>query len=77
MLKDSSIPGGVLIWTVENNSNQEYYVSLTFTFASGNGISTYSTGEYNIYFNTKYYILQLFIKSLVILKYIEEKSIDF
>lgn len=63
MLKDSCIPGGVFIWTVENNSNQEYYVSLTFTFASGNGLSTNSSGEYNIYFYFKYHILQLFIKS--------------
>lgn len=65
MLKDSCIPGGVFIWTVENNSNQEYYVSLTFTFASGNGFSTYSTGQYIIlYFNNKCYTLQLLIISL-------------
>lgn len=55
MLKDSCIPGGVFIWTVENNSNEQYYVSLTFSFASGNGLSTHSTGEYNLYFNNKYY----------------------
>ncbi|VVC26259.1 Hypothetical protein CINCED_3A006003 [Cinara cedri] len=43
--KDSSIPGGVFIWTVENNSSEQYFVSLTFTFASGNGVSSYNTDE--------------------------------
>ncbi|KAF0760009.1 non-lysosomal glucosylceramidase, partial [Aphis craccivora] len=43
--KDSCIPGGVFIWTVENNSNEQYSVSLTFTFASGNGISAYNTDQ--------------------------------
>lgn len=54
MLKDSCIPGGVFIWTVENNSNQQYYVSLTFTFSSGNGFLKNSTGEYNLYFDKGY-----------------------
>ncbi|XP_050440390.1 non-lysosomal glucosylceramidase isoform X2 [Adelges cooleyi] len=43
--KDSCVPGGVFIWTVENNSNSQYNISITFTFASGNGVSSYNTDE--------------------------------
>lgn len=44
LLQDSCVPGCVFIWTVENNSNQQYFVSLTFTFSSGNGVQGYSQG---------------------------------
>lgn len=50
LLQDSCVPGGVFIWSVENNSNQHYSVSLTFTFASGNGVPTYTTGKHKFMF---------------------------
>ncbi|XP_050524900.1 non-lysosomal glucosylceramidase isoform X2 [Daktulosphaira vitifoliae] len=45
--KDSCVPGGVFIWNVENNSIYQYNISITFTFASGNGVSSYNTDEAN------------------------------
>lgn len=35
--KDSSVPGGVFVWSVENNSNELLYVSITFTVKNGTG----------------------------------------
>ncbi|XP_049963211.1 non-lysosomal glucosylceramidase [Schistocerca serialis cubense] len=35
--KDSSLPGGVFVWLIENNSGEDKHVSITFTFKNGVG----------------------------------------
>lgn len=34
---DSSLPCAVFVWSAENKSGKDLYVSITFTFQSGNG----------------------------------------
>ncbi|XP_046752311.1 non-lysosomal glucosylceramidase [Diprion similis] len=38
--KDSSLPCAVFVWDVENRSDQDLFVSITFTFRNGNGNKT-------------------------------------
>ncbi|CAL4124443.1 unnamed protein product, partial [Meganyctiphanes norvegica] len=43
--KDSCLPTGVFVWTVENNNNEPRDVSITFTFKNGTGGSGDKSGE--------------------------------
>lgn len=42
---DSSLPCAVFIWSIENNSSKDLYVSITFTFQSGTGDVRDNRGE--------------------------------
>lgn len=37
MFQDSCFPSAVFVWEVENNSTQNFTISLTFTFKNGDG----------------------------------------
>ena len=36
-VQDSSLPVGVFVWHVENSSNAEYEISISFVFKNGQG----------------------------------------
>lgn len=35
--QDSSVPGGVFVWSIENSGNDSLHVSITFTMKNGTG----------------------------------------
>ncbi|XP_031554727.1 non-lysosomal glucosylceramidase-like [Actinia tenebrosa] len=52
--KDTSLPVGVFIWTIENNNDEEVEVAIMFSFQNGDGNpNDTSSGHYNEPFSSK------------------------